>query len=117
MSNVWYLVCLDCKEDSGLSINHGDSALVDLWEKRHDILRLFTPIPGIDVEVKANGLDVPIWFLQKHKDHRVRPQNEYGQVLGECHKSITCTTCGGTAQRCKLDSDHAPPCSPTRIDP
>lgn len=105
MSCDWDLYCIDCEDYLGLSDwNHGDEACLELWKSREQIAA------GAEVEsiqIRATWRDDridPAWFL-KHKNHNVRPKNEYGQLYNQCGERIICNECGVT-HFCILEKNH-----------
>jgi len=97
MSCNWDVHCLDCNEDAGMSVNHGDGTMRRLVDNRERIEPLgdLLSAEGIwSLGLTVNGEDVIVNFFAEHRGHRLVPQNEYGEFDTPCGKSFNCPICG-----------------------
>jgi hypothetical protein len=118
MSTDYRLYCLDCDNQEAI---HASYSPVRIEEAR-DILSkasVFALLGDLDESEYVIHRDSDRgprirwqWFV-KHHGHRLRIISEYGEVDGQCSKDISCSACGDVRYHaCKLDVDHAGPCSP-----
>lgn len=88
MSTYWDVRCLDCNEESGLHLNHGDDACRALIKVRDGLAGLaeFDHWSELNVSVSGEIGHVDPSFYKKHAGHVLAPVSEYGQIGGDCEK-------------------------------
>lgn len=116
MSNHWTLWCLDCEEEScmGDDFNNREEILLELWRWRQTIAEVedARTSGALDLEVRIDSGNtwIDAAFFLKHKEHNVKPRDEYHHISGSCTKRIAgCPTCEGSVV-CKLSENHEGEC-------
>jgi len=120
MSCKWNIVCLDDGEEHGLlEANHMELLA---WKISQNAPAFAALLPLTDVvRLVATGEGgwgdygtlSSKWFA-KHATHRLWPQNEYGELLGDCPNYATCASCRSSHKRCAQRAGHEGGCTLTR---
>lgn len=116
MSRDWNIRCVTCGEthafDDGILYR-----MRDLIEARREIAALAPLVRAAKKTRAATSGDLEIsvgiyrgeidldWF-EKHRDHDLRPIDEYGELDTDCGKIFQCPCCQ-SSKSCRLDEGHA----------
>lgn len=113
MSTDWDVYCADCNKTHGFDdANHCDVVMMNICAHA-DVLADLAPlvkISGHDIRVETPWGAIDCAWFAEHRGHRLRPRDEYGGFLDQCHVYVACGACG-TNGRCTLQSLHSGDCS------
>lgn len=115
MSCDWDVRCVTCGDNHGFhDANHCEDLMLSLCKRAEAIAALVPLIATsrygeIELRVGSYGAVDVRWFA-RHAGHQLSPVDEYGRLLNQCQNYVACGECS-TQHHCKLDKDHAGPCS------
>jgi hypothetical protein len=99
MSCYWDIYCVDCGVEAGIE---GANKRADLMrgliahsDALADLGRPYNAEEGFcwDPVLKVDGIDINLEFFYKHKEHKLRPLNEYRQFDTICGTPFFCPQC------------------------
>lgn len=104
MSCNWNVYCVDCSENAGMSVNHGEATMRLLVDRRAVLELLghtFTDGKSLgsawDLTLMLDGVNIDVSFFLRHREHNIRPRNEYGEFDAPCGGIFDCPFCGPVA--------------------
>lgn len=103
MSCDWFIRCVDCGEDGGISSedNHQDELVRCLIRRAGDVAALGSLLADAevrgsavyDVTLHVSSVLLDLGFFVRHRGHRLRPVDEYGRFDVPCKQVVHCSKC------------------------
>lgn len=110
MSCHWDVYCADCEESTHMDdTNHKEELCAWLAanaKRLREFASLFRTSPWSEAELKLDFTHIPLSFFEKHGDHRVFAQDEYGEFSGKCGVRFKCLGGCGHTSYCALPNGH-----------
>lgn len=111
MSTYWDVVCLDCGDESGLHLNHGDDACRELVKAKIALTVLaLADITDLSISVPGERGHIDLSFYMKHSAHVLAAVSEYGEIDGDCNDY-------SGPGRCRREPNHSGEHDPSEVRP